>query len=116
MYGDSTDIGIQDLTFASVKTSANLDAELPKRRAQRHRKPNCPSRSVKRREKSVTGSFDFVPTKARELATHERVVALEYVMPFQVSQLGRNPGRVGNVRKKNGREDSVRFGRLADAG
>ena len=77
MNGDTADIAVEQLAFASVKTRTDLQPELGKSVADRGGAADAARWAVEGREEAVTGALDLASAEALEFSADDSVVAFE---------------------------------------
>ena len=83
------DLVAAELALAGVQARAHVEAERATHVRDRPRAADRARRPVEGGEEPVAGRVDLAPAEALELATHERVVALEQLAPAAVAELAR---------------------------
>jgi hypothetical protein len=97
----------EQLAFAGVQTSANLQAQVMDPVADRDRAADRAAGTIEHRERSVAERLHEPPSVALDLLAHLDVVALKQRPPLAVTELGGTLGRADDVGEQHRREHAV---------
>src|SRR5262245_54914369 len=96
-----------------MDTDSDSDPQHPDRVGDGTSTANGPCGPVEGGDQSVTGRVDLPSAEARELAPHDRVIAIQKVTPLSVTQSRRLVRGPHDIHKHDGRQHALRLARLA---
>jgi len=83
---DAADVVAHQFAFAGMHSRAHFNTELPDRQRNGERAAHRSCRAVERREKTVAGGVGFLPPKASQFLSHNRVVRVQEITPGLVAK------------------------------
>ena len=87
VHRDAANIVAHQFAFASVHSRAYVDAELSDSKRNGERAAHCSRRTIERRQKTVAGSVGFLSAEARQFFSHDGVVRVQKIAPWDVAKL-----------------------------
>jgi hypothetical protein len=115
MQSDTADLGARHLDLPGMQTSADFDPELVTSSDNIQSATNRASRSIEGDEEPITCGINLAASKPSDLSPNHGVMPLEKLLPGTIAETGSELCRAGNVREKQGSEDSVRLWGRPDA-
>jgi hypothetical protein len=111
--GDPSDLLADNLTLAGMDTDSGGDPQYPDCFGDNTPTANGPCGPVEGRKHSVASRVDLPTSEARELASRDRMVAIQKVTPVSVTQPRGLLCGTHDVDKHDGRQHTVGLVRLA---
>jgi hypothetical protein len=108
---DTADFPGDDLAFADVDSSSNVDSNRAQSIAERESAIGCPRGRIERGVEAVTSRIDFHAVMAVQFVANDRVVLLYQPSPTLIAKLGGHRGTTNDVLEEQRGEETLNLGR-----